>query len=62
MRHVSFAAAGLAMWLASIPAGAATVGSPAPAIEPNEWLNTKGTMTWKDLKGRLVIVEKWATW
>jgi cytochrome c biogenesis protein CcmG, thiol:disulfide interchange protein DsbE len=40
---------------------ASTVGSPAPALEPTEWMNTKAT-SWKDLKGRLVLVEKWATW
>jgi hypothetical protein len=46
----------------AIAFGAAEVGSPAPAVEPVEWLNTKSPITWKDLKGRLVLVEKWATW
>jgi hypothetical protein len=38
------------------------VGSPAPALEPTEWLNTKVATSWNDLKGKLVLVEKWATW
>ena len=41
---------------------AVSVGSQAPALEPSEWLNVKGPLSWKDLKGRLVLVEKWATW
>ena len=40
---------------------AAEVGSPAPAVEPVEWLNAKSPMSWKDLKGRVVLVEKWRT-
>lgn len=39
----------------------ATVGSKAPRLEPKEWLNTKGTMSWSQLKGRVILVEKWAT-
>jgi hypothetical protein len=49
--------------LATVPAAAAaSIGSPAPAVEPSEWLNTKGPTSWKDLKGRVILVEKWATW
>ncbi len=39
----------------------ATVGSKAPRLEPKEWLNTKGSLTWSQLKGRVILVEKWAT-
>ncbi len=42
--------------------GAASVGSPAPALEPTEWLNTTTPLKWKDLKGRLILIERWATW
>lgn len=42
--------------------GAATVGSPAPAVEPSEWLNSKTPLTWKELQGRVILVERWATW
>ena len=45
---------------ARVPAG--EVGMPAPAIEPTEWLNTTPTSTWAGLKGRLILIEKWATW
>lgn len=43
-----------------VPAG--EVGMPAPAVEPTEWLNTSPSSTWAGLKGRLILVEKWATW
>jgi hypothetical protein len=41
---------------------AAEVGSKAPALEPSQWLNNKGPVSWAQLKGRLILVEKWATW
>lgn len=40
----------------------AEVGSKAPRLEPKEWLNTEGRMSWSQLKGRVILVEKWATW
>jgi hypothetical protein len=39
-----------------------SVGSPAPAVSPSEWLNGKGAVSWSSLKGRLILIEKWATW
>ena len=41
---------------------AASVGSPAPKLEPKEWLNSRDTVSWDKLKGRVILVEKWATW
>jgi thiol-disulfide isomerase/thioredoxin len=38
------------------------LGSQATAVEPSEWINAKPGFAWKDLKGHLVLVEKWATW
>ncbi|MBI4606258.1 MAG: hypothetical protein HY721_30195 [Planctomycetes bacterium] len=61
MKHAAVSVAGLALLACSTARGAAEVGSPAPALEPTEWLNTKGPLAWKDLKGRLVLVEKWRT-
>ena len=61
MRHGLLVAAFLAVGLARAQ-GAATVGSPAPALEPTDWLNTKMPTSWKDLKGRLILIERWATW
>jgi len=52
----------LAALLAPAAARPAEVGSSAPALEPTEWLNHTGGLSWKDLKGRVVLVEKWATW
>jgi hypothetical protein len=40
----------------------ASVGSPAPKLEPKEWLNSKDSVSWDKLKGRVILVEKWATW
>ena len=60
MHRALIAAAWIAVALA--PAAAVEVGSTAPAVEPSEWLNTKGIVSWSALKGRLVLVEKWATW
>lgn len=41
----------------------ADVGAKAPAIEPADWLNFKGaSMDWKDLRGRAILVDRWATW
>jgi len=34
----------------------------APPIEPKSWLNNKTPVSWKSLKGRVILVEKWATW
>ncbi len=56
------ALAWVSVFFAGAPGRADSVGSPAPAVEPTEWLNTRGTVSWKDMKGRLVLVEKWATW
>jgi hypothetical protein len=53
---------GVILTLAAGRVPAAEVGMPAPAVEPTEWLNTSPTSTWAGLKGRLILVEKWATW
>ena len=36
-------------------------GDKAPALNPTKWLNTRSNTTWKSLKGRVILVEKWAT-
>ena len=41
--------------------GAAEVGSAAPEVSPSEWLNHRGPVSWASLKGRVILVEKWAT-
>ncbi len=48
--------------LTAASAWAAEVGSKAPPVEPSKWLNNKGPVSWNDLKGRVILVEKWATW
>lgn len=41
--------------------GATEVGYPAPPLEPRNWVNNRGPISWKALKGRVILVEKWAT-
>ena len=37
-------------------------GTPAPEVKPSVWLTTQGKdVTWSKLKGRVILVEKWAT-
>ena len=36
-------------------------GDKAPALNPTKWLNARSNTTWKSLKGRVILVEKWAT-
>jgi hypothetical protein len=38
------------------------VGDRGAPREPNDWLNVKGIVSWRALQGRLVLIEKWATW
>ena len=40
----------------------AEVGAAAPPLEPTAWFNAKSNMSWSQLKGRVILVEKWATW
>jgi thiol-disulfide isomerase/thioredoxin len=46
---------------AAAPASPAA-GEKAPTVEPGEWFNAKTPVTWAALHGRLILVEKWATW
>ena len=39
----------------------ALIGKDAPEIKADGWLNSKG-VTLKDLKGKVAVVEFWATW
>jgi thiol-disulfide isomerase/thioredoxin len=38
------------------------VGSIPPEVSANDWLNTENTPTLAGLKGKVVVVEFWATW
>jgi thiol-disulfide isomerase/thioredoxin len=37
-------------------------GSPAPEINAADWLNTDGPVNLADLKGKVIVLEFWATW
>lgn len=39
-----------------------TQGAQAPEIAAEQWLNTDGALRLADLKGKVVVVEFWATW
>ncbi len=41
--------------------GSPTVGEEAPELAPSAWLNHRGSISWKSLEGRLILVELWAT-
>jgi hypothetical protein len=43
-------------------AAAPAFAEKAPSVEPSKWFNGKGEVSWDGLKGRLILVEKWATW
>jgi len=34
----------------------------APELKADFWLNTKKEISWSSLRGRVVLVERWATW
>ncbi|MCH8880474.1 MAG: TlpA family protein disulfide reductase [Planctomycetes bacterium] len=37
-------------------------GAAAPALSADTWINTNGALELSDLKGKVVVVEFWATW
>ena len=41
--------------------GTPVEGDKAPALSPTKWLNARANTTWKSLKGRVILVENWAT-
>ena len=42
--------------------GGAYVGLPLPPLEAGGWLNTAKPLTTEDLRGKVVLVDYWATW
>ena len=62
-RVMTCAALAAAIALAgSMLSSAPPENTPAPELKPKEWLNTQGkNVTWSQLKGRVILVEKWAT-
>jgi thiol-disulfide isomerase/thioredoxin len=68
MKLCSLLGAPVLALLAALPLAAAeaeqtpAAGFPAPVLEPSEWLNTQAPTSWAQLKGRVLLVDKWATW
>lgn len=56
--HAAVAATGPSSLLASV-----SIGDRAPPVEPVKWLNLKGMekISWRKLRGRLILVERWST-
>ncbi len=51
------------MLLASLPLQAGSeVGDAAPPINAGGWINMDANTSWDSLAGKLILVEKWATW
>jgi len=49
--------------LSSIPAdGGSEVGDVAPALIAGGWINSDTNTSWDSLQGKLILIEKWATW
>ena len=49
--------------LSSIPADAGSeVGDVAPALNAGGWINIDTNTSWDSLQGKLILIEKWATW
>jgi thiol-disulfide isomerase/thioredoxin len=38
------------------------IGDPAPEVSAKEWINFQGPLTLSKLRGKVVLVEFWATW
>lgn len=47
---------------ATLPASGLEIGARAPEVEVSKWFNASGPMTWKELNGKVILLEKWATW
>jgi peroxiredoxin len=38
------------------------VDAPVPALEGKSWYNAKQAVSWQDLRGKVVLLDFWATW
>jgi thiol-disulfide isomerase/thioredoxin len=47
---------------AAAPALALDVGDTAPPIEATKWYNNQGPVSMAHLRGRIVVIDFWATW
>lgn len=55
-------AAALVVAMAAPAFSGSEVGDAAPAVTPGGWLNNVGPVSWESFEGKLVLLEKWATW
>ncbi len=45
----------------SLWAGAPEVGADAPKLSTAKWYNNPGNLNWEDFKGKVILIEKWAS-
>lgn len=62
VRRVLPSAALALVFLAGPVLGDAKVGETAPEIAADKWYNVKGDVSLEKLRGKVVVVEYWATW
>ena len=67
MRSAGWSSRWAPAWLAVVvatgsAADGASVGQKAPPLRPRMWMNNRAPVTARTLQGRLVLIEKWATW
>lgn len=55
------AVCGLLLWAAPCRADV-SVGQAAPDLRITEWLNADGPVTIEGLRGKVILLEFWATW
>ena len=62
MNKLAFVFSSLMSVAIAAPAMALEVGDKAPEIHGGKWFNAKGTVSMAKLKGKIVVIDFWATW
>ena len=52
----------LVVGIQGLSAQGPAVGDKAPEVAPERWFNGGSSLSWDKLKGRVILVERWATW
>lgn len=52
----------LTLGITSTAVAGGEVGTMAPDPGITAWYNVDGPMSWDQLKGQVILLEKWATW
>jgi thiol-disulfide isomerase/thioredoxin len=57
-----FATAVLTLGLAPATAAQVWIGADAPEIEVKQWFNSESDASISELRGKVIMLEFWATW